>query len=325
MRLGALPLIAAPLFLIPTMAQASDLSMHVFLYRRADEARQLAQRECKPLVIHFVPDSPLGAEQMKSFYTGKRRVREVVLEKVVIIAVPREKFPLFAQQLGVTSHAGFRTICPYDLRPVDRGAYRTVYDGQWWGGSAPLRNVSASAADSYLHRVAREFEDHATRHYLPTLEASHPDLPALLAALRFIETRRLAGYEPRLRQILDTRFVGRVGRDIEAACVDALVTTTADRMATAKLLALTATRDLPAARLCEKALERLAPPSFEALLSELTEAHPGPRLRKLAHLLGKLSKVRSPEPMTFWEKASENQRINAVANWETQLRLAGKL
>ena len=82
---------------------------------------------------------------------------------------------------------------------------------------------------------------------------------------------------------------------------------------------------MPAARLCEKALEQLGAPSFEALLTELTEAHPGPRLRKLAHLLGKLSKVRSPEPMMFWEKANENQRINAVANWETQLRLAGKL
>jgi hypothetical protein len=262
---------------------------------------------------------------LQSFYTSQHRVREMVLQKVVIVAVPREKFPLFAQQLGVTSHAGFRTICPYDLRPLNKRAYPTVYDAEWWGGCAPLRNVSPAAADSYLRSVAREFENHATRQYLPVLETPQPDLPALLAALRFVETRGLEGYEARLRQIIDTRHVGRIGREIEAACVDALLATTTDRMAAAKFMALTATRDMPAARLCERALERLAPRSFKALLSELTQAHPGPRLRKLAHLLGRLSKVRSPEPMSFWEKANENQRINAVANWETQLHLAGKL
>ena len=121
-------MIAVLLLAAPT-AHASDLWKRVYPYQRAETARQLARRECKPLVIHFVPDSQLGAEQLQSFYSGRRRVPDDVLDKVVIIGVPREKYGLFAQDLGVMSPAGFRTISAYDLSPVDQDSVPTVRTG----------------------------------------------------------------------------------------------------------------------------------------------------------------------------------------------------
>ena len=176
-----------------------------------------------------------------------------------------------------------------------------------------------------MRRVAGEFEAYAAKHYLPALTARDPDLAILLAALRFVETRRVEGHEPRLWEILTTRYAGKIAREIEAACVDAILATTEDSFATAQVMALTATSDLPVARRCEKALEQLGPDSLETILTELTQSHPGPRLRKLARLLSRLSKVPSPEPFSFWGRADLDQRTEAVTKWEGQIRLAGKL
>ena len=122
-------LVIAVALLASTTAHASDLWERVYPYQRAEKARQLARRECKPLVIHFVPDSQLGAEQLESFYAGRRRVPDAALEKVVVVGVPREKYGRFAQDLGVMSPAGFRTISAYDLSPVDENSVPTVRTG----------------------------------------------------------------------------------------------------------------------------------------------------------------------------------------------------
>ncbi len=101
----------------------------VFTYKQAAKARRLARDECKPLVIHFVPDDRLGGEQIESYYQGHARVLDSILKKVVIIAVPTNRFPRFAQQLGITGPGGYRTISAYDLDVVDEVSFCTVRTG----------------------------------------------------------------------------------------------------------------------------------------------------------------------------------------------------
>ena len=120
-------LIAAVLW--PVRASAFGPTERVFSYKQAKKARRIARNECKPLVIHFVPDTQLGGEQIKSFYRGANRVPSSILDKVVIIAVPTKKFARFAKQLGVTGIGGYRTISPYSLEIVDEASLSTVRSG----------------------------------------------------------------------------------------------------------------------------------------------------------------------------------------------------
>lgn len=130
MRLSGCAMLAGyVLVAVSTPTEALELGERIFPYQHAEKARKLARAECKPLVIHFVPDSKLGAAQLSSFYTGDRRVPEAVLEKVVVIGVPRERYAKFAQELGVMSPAGYRTISAYDLSPIDATSVPTVRTG----------------------------------------------------------------------------------------------------------------------------------------------------------------------------------------------------
>jgi len=113
----------------PVRASGVGSMDRVFSYKQARKARQIARDECKPLVIHFVPDTQLGGEQITSFYRGPYRVPSAILDKVVIIAVPTSKFAGFAKQLGVTGIGGYRTISPYRLDIVDEDSLSTVRSG----------------------------------------------------------------------------------------------------------------------------------------------------------------------------------------------------
>ena len=101
----------------------------VFPFQQADEARQVARDQCKPLTLHFVPDSKLGGEQLVAFYRGPNRVSDEVLEKVVIVALPTRKFARFAKQFGITDKGGYRTISAYDLGVLDKASLGTIRSG----------------------------------------------------------------------------------------------------------------------------------------------------------------------------------------------------
>jgi hypothetical protein len=101
----------------------------IFSYQQADEARLLAQEECKPLVIHFIPDTEVGARQLDSFYSGKRRIPDDLLRDIVIVVVPSGRFAKFKDELGVKGPGGFRTISAYDLSPFTGGAVPTCKSG----------------------------------------------------------------------------------------------------------------------------------------------------------------------------------------------------
>jgi len=110
-------------------AAASPSRKRIFSYEQADEARLLAQQECKPLVIHFVPDSEVGAKQLDSYYSGTHRVPDDILEGVVIVVVPSERFAKFKQDLGVQGAGGYRTISAYDLSPFGPKSTPTCRSG----------------------------------------------------------------------------------------------------------------------------------------------------------------------------------------------------
>lgn len=104
-------------------------SARIFPYQQAEQARQLAQAECKPLVIHFIPDTKVGASQLNTFYAGKYRVPEDVLNDVVILVVPTDRYAPFARELGVTGPGGFRSVSAYALTPFIQEAVPTCKSG----------------------------------------------------------------------------------------------------------------------------------------------------------------------------------------------------
>ena len=171
--------------------------------------------------------------------------------------------------------------------------------------------------------MIKEFEDYAAAHYLPAVDEPDPDPSILVGGLRFIASREVEGHEDRLREIFTTRYPHQNSREIAEACLEALLNTTEDPVGTAQFLALVATRDLPASRVCDRGLKSLGPGAYPAVLTELTQSHPGSCLRKLARLLGRLSQVPSPKPIPFWGKANAEERCAAAGEWEAAIRQAG--
>ena len=115
--------------LLSMAAQASEPPRRIFTYREAERARRLARQECTPLVIHFVPDSDVGAKQLDSFYGGPDSIPESVLSEVVVVVVPTKRYSGLARQLGITGPGGYRTISPFDLDTMDEKAQPTCRSG----------------------------------------------------------------------------------------------------------------------------------------------------------------------------------------------------
>ena len=107
----------------PTLAGSSPT--RVFPPDQAEQARQLAIRECKPLVIHFVPDNQIGQEQLSQYYGGPDGIPKDLLQRVVILVLPSDRFREFADDLEVTGPAGYRAISPFHLTPLGRAARPT--------------------------------------------------------------------------------------------------------------------------------------------------------------------------------------------------------
>ena len=114
--------------LLPAVAVAAP-SDRIYMYGDADAARERARWECKPLVVHFVPDSKTGSDQFNSFYRKRGGVPASLLEDVVIVVVPTQRFPAFARGLGIDGPGGFRTISAYDLSPLDEQSVPTCRSG----------------------------------------------------------------------------------------------------------------------------------------------------------------------------------------------------
>ena len=104
-------------------------SPRIFPYTEAEAARRLAQRECKPLVLHFIPDTEVGAKQLDDFYAGRKRIPNDILDQVVIVVLPIGKYARFAKELGINGPGGYRTISAFDLSPFDKSSQPTCRSG----------------------------------------------------------------------------------------------------------------------------------------------------------------------------------------------------
>jgi hypothetical protein len=167
-----------------------------------------------------------------------------------------------------------------------------------------------------------DFEAYAEAQYLPAIKDPEADELTLLAGLRFVETRAIGGYESRLREIFTTRRKGEIGREIDDACLHALLATSEDMVSTAAFLALAATmrEPLSTSRLAEISLHELGPVGTDAVLRELGKPRHGKRLRRLARMLVRMTHVQPPEPMDFWEKADDTRRREAADRWRAKIR-----
>jgi len=122
------PRLLTAIVLVATSARA-NWQDRVFPYDKDEAARQLARKECKPLVLHFVPDDKVGFQQFQWFYTEKYRVPDDVLDKLVIVVIPSGRYAGLKNQLGVKGPGGFRAISAYDLEPFDTKAAQTCRSG----------------------------------------------------------------------------------------------------------------------------------------------------------------------------------------------------
>lgn len=98
-------------------ARADRPQRRVFSVAQADAARDLAMRECKPLVMHFAYNDEQAGEEMHTFY-GDDVVPPEVLEKVVVVVLSKQAFQQFAEDLGVFGYSGYRSISPFHLTPL---------------------------------------------------------------------------------------------------------------------------------------------------------------------------------------------------------------
>ncbi len=110
-------------------ATAKANEQRIFNHDQADVARKLAQRECKPLVIHVVPNSRLGSDQLRQYYGDFGAIASSLLDQVVIVVLPQDRYARFAQQIGVRDAGGFRTISAYDLNTLDSRSVTTCRAG----------------------------------------------------------------------------------------------------------------------------------------------------------------------------------------------------
>ena len=181
------------------------------------------------------------------------------------------------------------------------------------------------AAEEYLRLVVPMFDEYARERFLPVLEDDNADPETLIAALNFARTRGVDMSEPRLRELFTAPWDGPFCRGLREACLDAMVTLSADERLTARFLCRTAmiTRDDLIEQLCEKGLERLKGSAADVVLDELVYADDGIQRRKFALLLYRISKVRMPESLTFWGRADQADVKRAADMWRAEMKSRG--
>ena len=184
-------------------------------------------------------------------------------------------------------------------------------------------------AKKYLEEVARDFEAYAEREYLGAVCRPGEDPDMQLAGVRFVATRAVAEREGCLRELLDMHSANRIRQEIDAGCIDALLVTTEDPLATGRFLAQAAShrRTRTAGyKLVEVAMRRLGATGNLALLHELARAGRDPaEIRTLTRLLVRVSKVQPPEPISTMVRCTPAQRVKILDAWRERIRREGGL
>ena len=174
--------------------------------------------------------------------------------------------------------------------------------------------LPAIKARKYFHESAVRFEDFAAEEFLPVLDIPRAGDLILLSAVTYVATRAVEGHEAQLREIFVTPRSGAGGRDIHRACLDGLVATTQDRTALARFLAEVGSQaDPPPGRsLCIDGLRRLQPEANDAMFALLAQEEDPHQRRRLAVLVQRVTRERSPEPLRFWSEETSGKAITAA-------------
>ncbi len=177
--------------------------------------------------------------------------------------------------------------------------------------------------------MAKDFEAYAEREYLGAVCRTDEDVDIQLAGVRYVATRIVAEQEGCLRELLDMRSADKTRREVDAACVDALLVTTDDALDTGRFLAHAASHRKTRTtgyKLIEGAMRRLGPTGNAALLAELARPELDPaEVRKLTRILVRVSRIAPPEPVGTLARCTPDQRAEIVEAWGKVIRAAGGL
>ncbi|HRX87747.1 MAG TPA: hypothetical protein P5572_22190 [Phycisphaerae bacterium] len=98
----------------------------VYTHDQAQQAMRVAQLECKPLVLHFVPTAAQVDEQIRAYYSIRSPISRYDLDRVIVVVIPRDRYPDFADSMGIDDAGGLRTVSPYALNGTDRFSLTTA-------------------------------------------------------------------------------------------------------------------------------------------------------------------------------------------------------
>jgi hypothetical protein len=392
-----LPLAALVVTATATASLAGKPAYGIFRHTVARLALQKARDECKPLVIHVVPTARRGRRQIKEYSGRKSSIPRDVLEGVVVLVVPRDKYPDFVHALGLNTDTGLCSLSPYGLAHDSEGRMETaeyvtvqwtehrvirqcgprardmslapqiagcstlelrkrlqlsypehglptrhvnLYVGQFFRVRNMLRQPRyleiavpvercgrtywerpAEQASAYFEEVCRYFEEAIAEGLDKPLTESTDDETSLLGRIRLIQRRGITGFESELRGLLSSRRRGALGREVHRASLEALLTTDSDRASLARYLAYVSSLEYPACgrELCVAGLRELRPEADNEILAYLGRTQDRLRRRRLALLLGRVTRVPSPQPLRFWERAGESAVADAVRTWSTEI------
>jgi len=131
-------------------AVAGQPHYRVYNDDQAPEALRVAQRECKPLVLHFVPTEKDAANQRREYYGPHSPIPREDLERMVVVIIPKDRYPDFARQMGIQDAGGIRTVSPYEFTFTDRWSLTTVKESKQW------RQFSGTVTQQLRAQFSRE-------------------------------------------------------------------------------------------------------------------------------------------------------------------------
>ncbi|MCB9850813.1 MAG: hypothetical protein H6817_08925 [Phycisphaerales bacterium] len=137
-----------------TPAFAGQPRYRVYKHNQAQRAVEEAQRRCKPLIVHIVPNERDGAGQIQEYYGPRSRIPRYELDRVVVVVIPRDRYEAFAESLGVHEAGGMRALDPYDFSFTDGwGITTTVERVEWVQGFARCGRCGNSSAGEMTTRT----------------------------------------------------------------------------------------------------------------------------------------------------------------------------
>lgn len=138
-------------------------------------------------------------------------------------------------------------------------------------------------------------------------------------------TRGKSGHEDALIERFTSPRTGRMARDINASCYEALMTTAADKERLAHVFVELGSQPRPRAttQYCADGIRDLGELGFAVALDTITSSTDGAVRLRRARLVARAAKMRMPETPDFWRTAETEAVQAAVDAWRGCLSTRG--